>query len=102
MQLLWATARLSITRVSLIYLIGKFFIFSFLVLLKKMRMRDEFKISSCYFCQRIRRQRESKITLCNASGGKFLLRPSSSYNKLLGRIAFRILSNIHDGAFLGK
>ena len=48
------------------------------------------------------RQGESKIPLCNPSGGKLLLKPSSSYNKLLVRVAFRILSNIHDGALLGK
>ena len=102
MQLLWATARLLVIRVSLIYLADKFFIFSFLMLLKEMRTRGECKVSSCYFCQRIRRQGESKITLCNPSGGKLFLRPSSSYNKLLDRIAFRILSNIHDGTLLGQ
>ena len=102
MQLLWATARLLVTRVSLIFLVDKFFIFLFVVLLKEMRTRGESKISFCYFCQRISMQGESKITLCNPSGGKLLLRPSSSYNKLLGRIAFRILSNIHDEAVLGK
>ena len=31
-----------------------------------------------------------------------LLRPSASYNKLLGRVAFRILSEFHDGDLLGK
>ena len=36
------------------------------------------------------------------SDGKFVLRPFSSYNKLLDRVAFRILSNIHDEAFLRK
>ena len=36
------------------------------------------------------------------SGGKLLLGPSSSYNKLLGRVAFRILSNIHDGSLPRK
>ena len=30
------------------------------------------------------------------------VRPSASYNKLLSRVAFRILSPIHDGALLGK
>ena len=30
------------------------------------------------------------------SGGKCLLRPSTN-NRLLGRVAFRIMSNIHDG-----
>ena len=42
--------------------------------------------------------------MSNFSGGRLLLRLGSSYNKLLGRIAFRILknilSNIHDGAIL--
>ena len=102
MQIFWTTARLLVTRVSLIYLVDMFFIFSFLVLLKAMRTRGEFKNSPCYFCHRIRWQWESKITLCNPSGGKLLLRLSLSYNKLLGRIAFRILSNIHGGALLGK
>ena len=51
MKLLWATARLLVTRVSLIYLVDEFFIFSLLVLLlKEMRARGESKISSCCFC----------------------------------------------------
>ena len=41
---------------------------------------------------RIRRQDESKIPLCNPSGGNFFLRPSASCNKLMGRITFRIVS----------
>ena len=45
---------------------------------------------------------ESKIPLCKPSGGKLLLRPSLSSNELLHRVAFRLLSNIHDGAPLGK
>ena len=102
MQLLWANARLLVTRVSLIYLVDKLFIFSFEVLLKEMRTRGESKISSCYFCQRIRRQGGSKIALWNPNGEKLFLISFSSYNKLLGRIAFRILSNIHDGALLEK
>ena len=40
----------------------------------------------------------SKILLYNSSGGKILLRASAGYNKLLGRLEFRILPNIHDGA----
>ena len=40
---LWATARLLVTRVSLMYLVDKFFIFSLLVLLKEKRQRS-------YFC----------------------------------------------------
>ena len=31
----------------------------------------------------------SKIPLCNVGGEKLLLRPSWSYNKLLGRVEFR-------------
>ena len=38
------------TRVSLIYLVDEFFIFSLLVLLKEMRMWGESKTSSCCFC----------------------------------------------------
>ena len=47
--------------------------------------------------KRIRRQGESKIPLCNLSDGKLLR--SVSYNNLLDRVAFKILSIIHDGAF---
>ena len=65
--------------------------FSLLVLLKEIRTRDEPKMQEGY-----------KIPLRNPSGGKLLLRSSSSYNKLLGRVAFRILSNIHEGAPLQK
>ena len=43
-----ATTRLLVTRVTLMYLVDEFFIFSFLVLLKEMRTRCESKISSCY------------------------------------------------------
>ena len=50
----------------------------------------------------IRRQSESKIPLPNPSGGKLLLRPSLSYNKLLGSGVPRTLSNIYDEAFLQK
>ena len=51
MKLLWVTGRLLVTRVSLIYLVDEFFIFSLLVLLlKEMRTRGESKISSCCFC----------------------------------------------------
>ena len=42
------------------------------------------------------------IPLCNSIGGKLLLIPSLSYNKLFVRVTFRILSNINDGAFLWK
>ena len=45
-KLLWATARLIVTRVSLIYLVDEFFIFSLLVLFKEMRTRGEFKMLS--------------------------------------------------------
>ena len=44
--------------------------------------------------------RECKIL--NTNGGKLLRRFSSSYRKLLDRVAFRILSNINDGAPLRK
>ena len=50
----------------------------------------------------IMRQGESKIPLHNPSGGKLFLRPSTSYNKLLGEVKFRTLLNIHNGAFLQK
>ena len=46
----------------------------------------------------IRRLGESKTPLCNSSGGNILLRASVSCNKLLGRVAFRILPNIYNGA----
>ena len=49
-QILWAIARLLVIRVTLIYLVYEFFIFSFLVLLKEMGTRSETKISSCCFC----------------------------------------------------
>ena len=49
-QLLWATARLLITRVSLIYQVDELFIFEFLVLLNEMKTRGEPEISSCCFC----------------------------------------------------
>ena len=53
--------------------------------------------------KRIRRQEKSKIPpLCKPSGRKSLLRHSSSYNKLLGKVTFSILSNNYDGALLGK
>ena len=52
--------------------------------------------------KRVTRQGESKINLCNPSGRKLLLRPCTSYNKLLGRIVLRILSTIQDGALLQK
>ena len=45
---------------------------------------------------------EVQDSLVYPCGGKHLLRPSSSYNKLLGRVAFKILSNIHGGALLRK
>ena len=70
--------------------------FSFLVLLKEMRTRSQFKILSfCFWCK-------SEICLRNHSGGKLLLKPFSSYNKLLDRILFRFLSNIHDGVLPRK
>ena len=50
--------------------------------------------------QKTGRQGEYKIPIIN--GGKLLRRFSSSYRKLLDRVAFRILSNINDGAPLRK
>ena len=61
------------------------FIFLFLMLIKEIRWR-----------------RESKIPLRNPSGGKFLLRPSAGFDKLLGRNVFRALSNFYYGTFLKK
>ena len=63
----------------------------FPVLLKEMRTRRQFEILSCRFVARVMRQGESKIPLCNPSSGKILLRAFSSYNKLLGRVAYKIL-----------
>ena len=60
-QLLWATARLLIARVSLIYLVDEFFIFSFLPSLKEMRTWRESKISSFCFCVWCR-SRELRVT----------------------------------------
>ena len=40
--------------------------------------------------------------ILNTNGGKLLRRFSSSYRKLLDRVAFSILSNINDGAPLRK
>ena len=50
--------------------------------------------------QKIGRQGEYKIPII--SGRKLLRRFSSSYRKLLDRAAFRILSNVNDGAPLRK
>ena len=79
-QLLWAIARLLVTRV---------------ILTQGNEdagwVQDFMFLFSCFvYIKRIRRQ------------GGSSLRPSSSYNKLLGRVAFKIQSNIHDGAFLRK
>ena len=52
--------------------------------------------------QKNTRQRKSKIALCYPSSIKLLLRPSLRYNKLLSRVAFKILSNIHDRTLLRK
>ena len=58
----------------------------------------------CVWCKsrNFRRQGLSKIFSCNHSDGKLLLRPSTSYNRLLDKVASRILSNIHDRALLRK
>ena len=103
-SLLFAHCSLLFVPCSLILLAACYF--SFLVLLKEMRTWDEFKTSSCCFCVWCKLRelggRGSKIPLRNPSGGKPLLRTSSRYNKLLGSVEFRILSNIHDGALLSK
>ena len=39
---------------------------------------------------------DSKIPSCKPSGGKLLLRSSSSYNKLLGRVAFKIQASAYE------
>ena len=62
--------------------------------------------SSCclYKLRELGGKRSLRFSLCNSSGGKLFLRPSWRYNKLLGRVAFRIpsniVSNIHGGALL--
>ena len=60
-------------------------------------MRGQSKISSCCFFGVNQEKGKSEIPFCSPSGGKLLLRRSSSYNNLLGKVVFRILSNIHDG-----
>ena len=105
-QLLWATARLLFTRVSFIYLVNEFFIFSLLVLLKEMRARVSPRIPVVVFLFGVNKKNlevgESLILLCKLCSRKLLFRPFSSCNKLLDRVAFRLLSNIHDGARLRK
>ena len=71
--------------------------FSFLMLLS-----PRFCPAVLVWIKIIKREGESKIPLCNPSGGKILLRASASYNKLLGRAAFRILPDFHDGVPLRK
>ena len=104
-QLLLATARLLATRVTLIYLVDEFFIFSLLVLLKEMNGRCESRVSSCCFCVSCKSRelggRRCPRLPCLTPVVESSLKPSS-YNKLLGRVAFKILSNIHDGALLRK
>ena len=68
---------------------------------KEIRRWGQYNILSCCLCVWCRwRERgsrgESKIL--NNNGGKLLQRPSSNCRKLLDRLAFRILSNINDGA----
>ena len=93
LQLKIIRLQLIVTRASLIYLEDEFFIFSFLVLLKEMKTRGDFKTLYCCFCvwcksRELGWQGESKIPLCNPSGGKLLLKRCLCYNKLLGRVAF--------------
>ena len=75
----------------------------------EMKMRGQSKVSSfawfCVWCKlrKLRgRFKDSKIPLCNPRAGKNLLRPSASSNKLLEKVASKILPNIQDGALLQK
>ena len=63
-------------------------------------MRDQPKISSCCICVLSKELGEYKIP--NINSRKLLRRFSCSYRKLLDIVAFRILSNIDDGAPLRK
>ena len=102
-QLLWAIAWLLVTRVTLIYLVDEFFIFSFLVLLKEMRTRGGSKISFCCLyvsCKsRKLRGRGSPRFPCVTSvveSAWDILRAVI----LLGRVAYKTLSNVHDEVLL--
>ena len=49
-----------------------------------------------------RLKKEGKYRIPNTNGGKLLRKPSSSFEKLLDRVTFSVLSNINGGAFLRK
>ena len=63
-----------------------------------------FLISSCCFGinQENLKQGESEISFHNEISGKLLFRLSLCCNKLLGRAALRVLSNIHGGPLLQR
>ena len=54
-----------------------------------------FHIVALVWIKITKRQGDFKIPLCNPSGGKVLPKASASYAKLLGKVAFRVLPNIH-------
>ena len=79
--------------------------FSFVVLLKEMRTRGESKISSYWFfwCKSGELGgRGSPRFPCVATVVKNFSSDLQSYNNVFGRVAFRLLSNIHDGALSQK
>ena len=53
-----------------------------------------FLILCLVLIKKIRRYGESKIPVSNNSDGKLPLKPSRSDNKSLGRVIFRIMSNV--------
>ena len=77
---------------------------------KEMSMWGKPKISFCCLCVWCKSKELGgkggggwgEYKILNTNGGKLLRRFSSSYRKLLDRVAFRILSNINDGAPLRK
>ena len=61
------------------------------------KMWGQSKVSSCCLCVWCKsREMRGRETSRFINGRELLLRPSS-YRKLLGRVIFRILSNINDG-----
>ena len=75
----WVTAKLLVTRISPIYLVDKV-IFLFLVLLKEMRLLDEYTTLHFLFLvliKEMRTCRQSKISLCNLRVGRLFMRPAS-------------------------
>ena len=57
-----------------------------------------FHIVALVWIKITKRQRDFKIPLRNPGGGKVLPKASASYAKLLGKVAFRVLPNIHGEA----